>query len=157
MSRNTTVLTGVFLILLIGLGAVYYSTYKQLDEAATSMIEEAELTSTKIETLSLIPFSANIKIVYSIKNTLDIAIKINIDADLNYGTKTISHVTANDQLIQPSDTSEIALITSIDSSAFQALSQGTGQPWSTKGTMTITGYALGIIPVTITRTGDLFK
>jgi len=129
--------------------------YRQLNDAADQMLKETTLVSTKLENATLIPLKGDLRVTYSVRNPTTMRIVLNMDADLYYGDVYIGHVVSNDQVIPPSARTDVVVTTQIQGDLLKAIQQGTGKPWLLKGTMTFTGSALGIFPVTVTKTGDL--
>ena len=129
--------------------------YWQLNDAADQMLKETTLVSTKLENATLIPLKGDLRVTYSVRNPTTMKIVVNMDADLYYGDVYIGHVVSNNQVIPPSARTEVVVTTKIQGDLLKAIQQGTGKTWLLKGTMTFTDSALGILPVTVTKTGDL--
>ncbi len=148
-------LAAAVIIVILGVMGGYYLGYRQVDEAAAQMFREATIVSTKVENVTLLPFSADLRVTYSVRNPTDTRIILNMDADLYHGDVYVGHVTSSEQTINPLTRSDVIVKTNIKGDIVKAIQQGTGKSWQIKGTMKFTGYLLGVIPVTSTKTGIL--
>ena len=153
MKQNQLAAAAIVMVLSVIGG--YYLGYRQVDEATDQMFREATITSTKIQNVTLLPFSADIRVTYSVRNSIDTRIILNMDADLYHGDVYVGHVTSSEQTINPGNRSDVIVKTSIEGDVVKAIQQGSGKSWQLRGTMTFTGYLLGIMPVTSTKTGIL--
>jgi len=154
LKQNTLIVAGV-IVIVVGLAGGYFLGYWQLNDAADQMLKETTLVSTKLENATLIPLKGDLRLTYSVRNPTTMKIVLNMDADLYYGDVYIGHVVSNNQVIPPSARTEVVVTTKIQGDLLKAIQQGTGKTWLLKGTMTFTDSALGILPVTVTKTGDL--
>jgi hypothetical protein len=142
-------------IIIVGLIGGYYISFKQLNETADQMLDEVTIVSTKLENVTLLPFTGDLRITYSVRNPASIRIMLNMDADLYYGDVYVGHVISNEQTVTPETRSNVVVKTNIEGELLKAIQQGAGKPWVLKGTMKFTGFVLDLIPITTTRTGIL--
>lgn len=75
-------LAAAAIIVVLAVIGGYYPGYRQVDGAASQMFRDATITSTKVENVTLLPFSADLRVIYSVRNPTDTRIILNMDADL---------------------------------------------------------------------------
>jgi hypothetical protein len=154
LKRNSLIAVGV-LIVIVGLIGGYYLGYQQLSGAADQMLKDASVVSTRLENVTLIPFKGDLRVTYSVRNSVAMNIILNMDADLYYGDVYIGHVVSSNQAIPPSTRVDVVVKTVIEGDILRAVQQGSGKPWLLKDSMTFTGTVLWFLPVSVTRTGEL--
>jgi LEA14-like dessication related protein len=145
----------VIVIIFVGVIGGYYIGFKQVNETADQMLDEVTLVSTKLENVTLLPFTGDLRITYSVRNPATMRIVLNMDADLYYGDVYVGHAVSNEQVVEPESRSDVVVKTSIEGELLKAIQLGAGKSWVLKGTMKFTGFVLGLIPITTTRTGIL--
>lgn len=153
--KQNQLLTIAIVIIVVGILGGYYFSLKQLNDAADQMLDEVTTVSTKLENVTLLPFTGGLRITYSIRNPATMKIVLNMDADLYYGDVYVGHVVSNEQVVEPETRSDVVVKTRIEGELLKAIQQGAGKPWVLKGSMRFTGFLLNMIPITTTRTGIL--
>lgn len=154
MTQNTLIVAGI-VIIIASLAVGYYLGSQQLNSASDQMLKEATVVSSKLENVTLAPFRGDLRVTYSVRNPTTMNIVLNVDADLYYGDVYIGHIVSSNQAIPPSTRVDVVVKTSIEGDILRAVQQGSGKQWLLKDEMTFTGNTLGIIPVTVMRTGNL--
>ncbi len=148
MQSNQNRILIAFIITIIVFGGIYLSGQRKVKDAVNQL--ELEFSDFSVDRISLLPPELDLSLTYTVTNPSDMPLEITVDGAIYYGETRIAPVTVDERLIPAMSQGNIDAQISLNGTLLQAISDPENEGnYSLRGTLTVTGQYLGVLPVTV--------
>lgn len=137
-----------FIIVAVIFGGVYLSGRQKVTDAVELL--EMEFSDFSVDRFQLFPPEIDLTLTYTVSNPSDIPLEISMDGAVYYGETKITNVIVEERMIPAMGQGAIDAEISLNATLLQAIGDPENEGnYSLRGTLTVTGQYLGVMPVSV--------